>query len=132
MTGITSSVVWATRSLHWPWGAREATLWVAPTCIPHIQSFASSMTSRSSPPCGRANTGKYGQCRWGGLAHTCTLPPSTAGRTALTRLWAGLHPANRTQGMVWRPDLDAHWANADPLDLGLGQGPVPPRPSYRL
>eukprot|EP00971_Amphidinium_carterae_P159437 3160665-Amphidinium_carterae.1 len=76
--------------------------------------------------------GKYGQRRWGGLAHTCTLPPSIAGRNALAKLWAGHHPANRTQGSVWRPDPGAQWANPDPLDMGFGQGLVPSRPSYRI
>eukprot|EP00971_Amphidinium_carterae_P076285 1506622-Amphidinium_carterae.1 len=47
--------------------------------------------------------GQYGQQRWAEFSHICTLPPSIAGRTALTHLWAGLQPACRSQ----RPDLDA-------------------------
>eukprot|EP00971_Amphidinium_carterae_P093359 1847365-Amphidinium_carterae.1 len=78
------------------WVAFEATLWAVWAC-PHC--------------------GKYGQRRWGGLAHSCILPPSTAGWSALSRLWTGYHPAARQQGPVWRPDVDAHWANPDPLGL---------------
>eukprot|EP00971_Amphidinium_carterae_P031216 614497-Amphidinium_carterae.1 len=68
-------------------------------------------------------------CQRGG---NCILPPSLAGWSALSRLWAGYHSAARQQGPVWRPDFDALWANPDPLDDGLGQGPAPTRPSYKL
>eukprot|EP00971_Amphidinium_carterae_P134796 2671377-Amphidinium_carterae.1 len=30
--------------------------------------------------------------RWGGLAHTCVLPPSAVGRSALARLWRVFTP----------------------------------------
>eukprot|EP00971_Amphidinium_carterae_P089486 1771251-Amphidinium_carterae.1 len=42
--------------------------------------------------------GKYGQRRWGGpCPHLHLIPPSVAGRNALAKLWAGQHPANRSQ-----------------------------------